>query len=109
VQVHCHQHAELGFDAEMEVMERAGIRAEHLDSGCCGLAGNFGYEPGHLEVSVACAERVMLPRIRAVDSETLVLADGFSCRTQIDQLDSGGRQGRHLAQVLAEAYGVEAP
>jgi Fe-S oxidoreductase len=109
VQVHCHQHAELGFDAEMEVMERAGIRAEHLDSGCCGLAGNFGYEPGHLDVSVACAERVMLPRIREADDETLVLADGFSCRTQIDQLDSGGRQGRHLAQVLAEAYGVEDP
>jgi FAD/FMN-containing dehydrogenase/Fe-S oxidoreductase len=109
VQVHCHQHAELGFGAEMEVMERAGIRAERLDSGCCGLAGNFGYEPGHLEVSVACAERAMLPRIRATDGETLVLADGFSCRTQIDQLDSGGRQGQHLAQVLAEAYGVEGP
>jgi FAD/FMN-containing dehydrogenase/Fe-S oxidoreductase len=109
VQVHCHQHAELGFDAETDLMERAGIRAEHLDSGCCGLAGNFGYEPGHLDVSVACAERVMLPRIRETDDEMLVLADGFSCRTQIDQLDSGGRHGRHLAQVLADAYGAGTP
>jgi FAD/FMN-containing dehydrogenase/Fe-S oxidoreductase len=104
VQVHCHQHAVLGYDADQEVMERAGVRAERLDSGCCGLAGNFGYEPGHLEVSEACAERVMLPRIRETDADTVVLADGFSCRTQIHQLDSGGREASHLAEVLAAAY-----
>ncbi|WP_062348922.1 FAD-binding and (Fe-S)-binding domain-containing protein [Herbidospora yilanensis] len=100
-QVHCHQHAVMGFDADEELLQAAGVRAEHLDSGCCGLAGNFGFERGHLEVSEACAERVLLPRLRAARRETAVLADGFSCRTQIHQLDSGGREGVHLAQLLA--------
>ncbi|NAS20802.1 FAD-binding protein [Herbidospora sp. NEAU-GS84] len=100
-QVHCHQHAVMGFDADEELLRAAGVRAEHLDSGCCGLAGNFGFERGHLEVSEACAERVLLPRLRAAGRETAVLADGFSCRTQIHQLDSGGREGVHLAQLLA--------
>nr|WP_062330945.1 FAD-binding and (Fe-S)-binding domain-containing protein [Herbidospora sakaeratensis] len=100
-QVHCHQHAVLGFDADAELLDAAGVRAERLDSGCCGLAGNFGFERGHLEVSEACAERVLLPRLRAAGRETAVLADGFSCRTQIHQLDSGGREGVHLAQLLA--------
>ena len=61
VQVHCHQHAELGTDADRAVMAALGVDAEVLDSGCCGLAGNFGFEKGHYEVSMACAERVLLP------------------------------------------------
>ena len=65
VQVHCHQHADLGFDADREVMAALGVQAEVLDSGCCGLAGNFGFERGHYEVSQACGERVLLPAIRA--------------------------------------------
>ncbi|UIJ63944.1 FAD-binding oxidoreductase [Amycolatopsis acidiphila] len=102
-QVHCHQHAVFGWDADQELLRRAGVDAEHLDSGCCGLAGNFGFEPGHLEVSEACAERVLLPRLRKEDGQTVVLADGFSCRTQIHQLDSGGREAMHLAELLAAA------
>ncbi|MGV9275005.1 FAD-binding and (Fe-S)-binding domain-containing protein [Streptomyces griseosporeus] len=113
-QVHCHQHAVMGWDADRELLRRAGVDAEHLESGCCGLAGNFGFERGHLDVSRACAERVLLPRLRAADEETVVLADGFSCRTQIHELDSGGHEAVHLAELLAQglpdapgtAYGV---
>ncbi|TQE32238.1 FAD-binding oxidoreductase [Streptomyces ipomoeae] len=100
-QVHCHQHAVLGWEADQELLGRAGVDAEHLDSGCCGLAGNFGFERGHLDVSRACAERVLLPRLREADEGTVVLADGFSCRTQIHELDSGGHEAVHLAELLA--------
>ncbi|GAA4958601.1 FAD-binding and (Fe-S)-binding domain-containing protein [Streptomonospora halophila] len=99
-QVHCHQHAVIGFDADRKLMERAGIDGDVLESGCCGLAGNFGFEDGHYEVSKAVGERVLLPAVREADPETLVLADGFSCRTQIDQ--EAGRPARHLAEVLAD-------
>ncbi|WP_377272454.1 FAD-binding and (Fe-S)-binding domain-containing protein [Peterkaempfera sp. SMS 1(5)a] len=101
-QVHCHQHAALGTEADRRVTARLGLDNRHLDSGCCGLAGNFGYERGHYEVSRAAAERVLLPEVRAADPDTLVLADGFSCRTQIAQL-ADGRRALHLAEVLAEA------
>ncbi|WP_134662384.1 MULTISPECIES: FAD-binding and (Fe-S)-binding domain-containing protein [unclassified Amycolatopsis] len=100
-QVHCHQHAVLGWDADKKLLQAAGVDVERLDSGCCGLAGNFGFERGHLEVSKACAERVLLPRVRQADRRTAVLADGFSCRTQLHELDSGGREGIHLAELLA--------
>jgi FAD/FMN-containing dehydrogenase/Fe-S oxidoreductase len=99
-QVHCHQHAVLGWDADHDLLARTGADVERLDSGCCGLAGNFGFTAGHGEVSEACAEQVLLPRLRAADPDTVVLADGFSCRTQIHELDSGGHEGVHLAQLL---------
>lgn len=102
-QVHCHQHAITGWDADRELLRRAGVDAEQLESGCCGLAGNFGFERGHLDVSEACAERVLLPRLREADAGTVVLADGFSCRTQIHEFDSGGHEGVHLAELLATA------
>lgn len=84
-------------------LRRAGVDAERLDSGRCGLAGNFGFERAHLDVNEACAERVLLPRLRAEDESTVVLADGFSCRTQIHGFDSGGHEGVHLAELLASA------
>ncbi len=99
VQTHCHQHAITGFDADTELMRRAGIDAEVLDSGCCGLAGNFGFEDGHHEVSMACAERVLLPAVRDASRDTMILADGFSCRTQIEQ-GGTGRTAMHLAAAL---------
>jgi FAD/FMN-containing dehydrogenase/Fe-S oxidoreductase len=99
VQAHCHHHAVLKFDADLEVMERAGVEAHRLDSGCCGLAGNFGFEAGHYEVSMACAEQALLPAVREAGPDTLVLADGFSCRTQIEQ-GVAGRRALHLAEVL---------
>ncbi len=101
VQVHCHQHAILGWDADRALLENCGVRAKRLDSGCCGLAGNFGFERGHGAVSVACAERGLLPAIRSAGPDTTILADGFSCCAQIQQLDSGGRRARHLAELLA--------
>ncbi|MFJ8821402.1 FAD-binding and (Fe-S)-binding domain-containing protein [Streptomyces sp. NPDC102467] len=101
-QTHCHQHAVLGDAAERRLRERAGLEGE-LSGGCCGLAGNFGFEKGHYEVSVACAEESLLPGVRAAGDGTLVLADGFSCRTQVEQL--AGVRARHLAEVLAEGLG----
>jgi FAD/FMN-containing dehydrogenase/Fe-S oxidoreductase len=104
VQVHCHQHAELGVAADRAVMAALGVEAEVLDSGCCGLAGNFGFEKGHYEVSMACAERVLLPAVRAADADVAVLADGFSCRTQLRQ--AGTREPVHLAALAARALGL---
>ncbi|MFD8980698.1 FAD-binding and (Fe-S)-binding domain-containing protein [Streptomyces sp. NPDC059564] len=100
-QTHCHQHAVLGDAADRRLRERAGLTGE-LSGGCCGLAGNFGFEPGHHAVSVACAEEQLLPSLRAAGPDAAVLADGFSCRTQIAQL-SPGHRARHLAELLAEA------
>jgi FAD/FMN-containing dehydrogenase/Fe-S oxidoreductase len=102
-QVHCHQHAVLGWDAEAELLKAAGAQAEPLGSGCCGLAGNFGFQRGHGDMSRALAERVLLPRVREAALSAVVLADGFSCRTQIHELDSDGREAMHLAELLADA------
>jgi Fe-S oxidoreductase len=109
VQTHCHQHAVVGFDADKALLADAGLDVDVLDSGCCGLAGNFGFEAGHYEVSEACAERVLFPALRDSDPSAAVLADGFSCRTQIEQGDAGGREGIHLAELLAGALHGNAP
>ncbi|MFJ6086385.1 FAD-binding and (Fe-S)-binding domain-containing protein [Streptomyces sp. NPDC092369] len=98
-QTHCHQHAVLGDAPDRRVRAAAGLTGE-LSGGCCGLAGNFGFERGHYEVSVACAEDQLLPAVRESPADAVVLADGFSCRTQLEQV--GGVRGRHLAEVLAE-------
>ncbi|MEV5698257.1 FAD-binding and (Fe-S)-binding domain-containing protein [Streptomyces anthocyanicus] len=98
-QTHCHQHAVLGDAADRRLRESAGLTGE-LSGGCCGLAGNFGFEDGHHEVSAACAEDQLLPAVREAPDGAVVLADGFSCRTQLEQL--AGVRGRHLAEVLAE-------
>ncbi|MFC7263655.1 FAD-binding and (Fe-S)-binding domain-containing protein [Streptomyces lutosisoli] len=98
-QTHCHQHAVLGDAADRRLREAAGLTGT-LAGGCCGLAGNFGFERGHYAVSAACAEEQLLPAVREATDDTVILADGFSCRTQVEQL--AGRKGRHLAEVLAE-------
>ncbi|WP_405085045.1 FAD-linked oxidase C-terminal domain-containing protein [Microbispora sp. NBC_01389] len=100
VQVHCHQHAVMRHRADEALLDAAGVDAEVLDSGCCGLAGNFGFEKGHYEVSEACAERVLMPAVRRAGPATVLLADGFSCRTQIEQGDADGRRAMHLAELL---------
>jgi Fe-S oxidoreductase len=102
-QVHCHQHAVMKWDADARLLGAAGATAERLDSGCCGLAGNFGFQAGHGEISRACAEQVLLPRLRGAAPDAVILADGFSCRTQIHELDSGGREAMHLAELLDAA------
>jgi FAD/FMN-containing dehydrogenase/Fe-S oxidoreductase len=98
-QTHCHQHAVLGDTADRRLRASAGLTGE-LSGGCCGLAGNFGFESGHYEVSAACAEDQLLPAVREAPEGAVVLADGFSCRTQLEQL--AGVRGRHLAEVLAQ-------
>lgn len=100
VQTHCHQHAIMKFDADRELMRRAHLYADVLDEGCCGLAGNFGFERGHHEVSLAVGESGLLPAVRAAAPGSLLLADGFSCRTQIEE-GGTGRRALHLAEVLA--------
>ena len=98
-QPHCHQHAVLGWDADAALLKDAGAQVKAV-GGCCGLAGNFGAEEGHYDVSVAVAETALLPAVRSAGEGATVLADGFSCRTQLDQLAQV--HGKHLAEVLAE-------
>jgi FAD/FMN-containing dehydrogenase/Fe-S oxidoreductase len=107
---HCHHKATGGIRPEKELLEQMGVDVEQLDSGCCGMAGGWGYETGHYDVSIACAERVLLPTVRDAAPETLVVADGFSCRSQIEQAETG-RRALHIAQVLALAheYGPAGP
>jgi FAD/FMN-containing dehydrogenase/Fe-S oxidoreductase len=97
-QPHCHHHAVMGWHQDSELLARAGAEVSAV-GGCCGLAGNFGVERGHYEVSVAVARTALLPAVRGAAPGTVVLADGFSCRTQLDQLAKV--RGVHLAQLLA--------
>jgi FAD/FMN-containing dehydrogenase/Fe-S oxidoreductase len=97
-QPHCHQHAVMGWETDAKLLQDAGAQIGRL-GGCCGLAGNFGVERGHYEVSVAVAELQLLPAIRDEAKGSVLLADGFSCRTQIDSLTD--REGEHLAELLA--------
>ncbi|WP_338075035.1 FAD-binding and (Fe-S)-binding domain-containing protein [Kineococcus vitellinus] len=99
VQPHCHQHAVMGFAPDAALLAKAGVDAQVL-SGCCGLAGNFGAEAGHHEVSVKVAEHALLPALRE-RGDALVVADGYSCRTQSDDL--AGVRPQHLAELLADA------
>jgi Fe-S oxidoreductase len=92
----------MGWQADEELLRRGGAAVEAV-GGCCGLAGNFGAERGHFDVSVAVAETSLLPAVRAAGDDAVVLTDGFSCRTQLDHL--AGRPGSHLAEILAERLG----
>jgi len=98
-QPHCHHHAVMGWDADSDLLARAGAQVDRV-GGCCGLAGNFGMERGHYDVSVAVAEHQLLPAVRNAGPDAVVLADGFSCRTQL--ADLAGKRSSHLAQVLAQ-------
>jgi Fe-S oxidoreductase len=96
---HCHHKAVMGFDAEATILTRMGLESQVLDSGCCGMAGSFGFQPGdHYDVSLKVGEMVLLPAVRTASKDTLIIADGFSCREQIAQTTD--REGLHLAQVL---------
>lgn len=101
VQVHCHQHAVLDSAAEIRVLQAAGVEAEAMPSGCCGMAGAFGFEAAKYEVSMRAAERVLLPQVRAAPEATVILANGFSCREQIEQ--GAGRKTLHVAELLTRA------
>ncbi|MFL5344555.1 MAG: FAD-binding and (Fe-S)-binding domain-containing protein [Hyalangium sp.] len=98
VQGHCHHQAVLKFEAEKKALDKTGLDWEKPDSGCCGMAGAFGFEKSHYDTSQACGERVILPKVRESQKGTLLIADGFSCREQISQ--GTGRMPVHLAHVL---------
>jgi Fe-S oxidoreductase len=98
---HCNHHAILQPAAEREVLQDMELDLEVLDSGCCGMAGSFGFEAEHYDVSIRCGERVLLPAVRAAAPDALIIADGFSCREQIAQ--TTGRRALHLAQVIQMA------
>jgi Fe-S oxidoreductase/FAD/FMN-containing dehydrogenase len=98
---HCHHKAVLKFDSEQELLRRIGLDFQVLDSGCCGMAGSFGFEAEKYAVSVKIGERVLLPAVRNADPETLIIADGFSCCQQIEGL--AGRKSLHIAEVLQMA------
>jgi FAD/FMN-containing dehydrogenase/Fe-S oxidoreductase len=107
LQTHCHEHAVFGTETQRRVLDRLGIRRKEA-IGCCGLAGNFGFEAGHYEVSMAVAEQALAPQLRTAGAGPAVLADGFSCATQIDHLRrigavQSGAPPRHLAQLLDDA------
>jgi FAD/FMN-containing dehydrogenase/Fe-S oxidoreductase len=102
VQGHCHHKSVLKLDQEKSVLKKLGLRSDFLTSGCCGMAGSFGFEKDKYDVSVDIGERVLLPRVRAAAPSTLIIADGFSCREQISQLTS--RNALHLAEVIEQAY-----
>ncbi|NED96562.1 FAD-binding oxidoreductase [Phytoactinopolyspora alkaliphila] len=98
-QVHCHQSSVLGFEADQRLMAHAGIDPRGMQDGCCGLAGNFGFEDGHAQISAGIAGLKLLPAVESAPAGAVYVADGFSCRTQLAQL--AGIRARHLAEVLA--------
>ena len=110
VQPHCHHQSVIGFDAEEELLRSMGMVVDNPDAGCCGMAGSFGYEAGEkYDVSVAAGERKLLPAVRDAPDSTSIVADGFSCRSQIAA--GTDRRALHLAQLLQLAIrkGVHGP
>jgi Fe-S oxidoreductase len=98
---HCHQKALIKMTAEEKVLNAMGVDVDVLDSGCCGMAGAFGFEAEHYDTSLKVGELVLVPAVRAAAKDTLLVADGFSCREQISQTTD--RHALHLAQVLQMA------
>jgi len=95
---HCHHKALMTLTDEEALLRSMSVELESLDSGCCGMAGSFGFEREKYEISRAVGERVLLPAVRGAAPETLIVSDGFSCREQIAQLT--GRRAFHLAEIL---------
>jgi FAD/FMN-containing dehydrogenase/Fe-S oxidoreductase len=102
VQLHCHHHAVIKPDAERDVLNRMHLDYEIMQSGCCGMAGSFGFEAAKYSVSMKAAERALLPKLRVASHDALVLANGFSCREQIEQ--GTARKTLHLAELIANAW-----
>ena len=97
---HCHQKALVGVSPSMQLLKRAGITAKESGAGCCGMAGSFGYEAEHYEVSRKIGEERLFPRVRAAAPETAIAVAGVSCRQQIEHFT--GRRTLHIAEVMAE-------
>ena len=104
VQLHCHHHAIIKPTSEQNVLKKLGIEFEVMASGCCGMAGSLGFEAAKYDVSIKAAERVLLPKVREAAQDTVVLANGFSCREQIEQTTD--RRPQHIAELIADHLGV---
>ena len=98
---HCHHKSELHFEQEVNLLKKSGLDCHVPDSGCCGMAGSFGYETDHYDVGLACGERVLLPAVRNAALDELIITDGFSCREMIRQETQ--RRALHFAQVMQMA------
>ncbi len=98
VHVHCHHKTVLGQQDLLDLLHKMGVDVSIPEPGCCGLAGSFGFEAGHYDISMAIGERNLLPAVRRAGPDTLLIADGFSCQTQIEQ--GSGRRPLHLAEVI---------
>jgi Fe-S oxidoreductase len=96
---HCHHKATGGVSGEVELLRRMGLDVRETETTCCGMAGSWGFEAEHYDVSMRIAEHGLLPKVREASSDTLLVADGFSCRTQVEQAHVG-RRALHVAQVL---------
>ncbi len=96
---HCHHRATMGMQDEMKILRATGADVQLLDSGCCGMAGPFGFEKDKFEISQRLAERVLLPAVRQAEGEALIVSDGFSCCEQVTQ--NTGKRPLHLAEILA--------
>jgi Fe-S oxidoreductase len=107
LQTHCHEHAVLDAGAELRVLSRTGAVVQPSGAGCCGLAGSWGFEREKYETSIAIGEQTLFPAVRGRATGTVVLADGFSCRTQI--ADGTGVEAVHLAQLLRRGNPAVAP
>jgi len=104
---HCHQKSLLGMQGETALLSRMGVAWEAPDTGCCGMGGAFGFDARHYQVSQKVGELVLFPAVRAAAADTLVVANGFSCREQIRQ--GTGRRALHIAEVIATALKRSAP
>ncbi len=107
---HCHHKATGGMEPEQRLLERMGLEVDHVQGGCCGLAGSWGFEASHHEISIRAGEQALLPAVRKAPQGTLIVANGFSCRSQIEQAGTG-RRALHVAQVmkLAREHGPAGP
>jgi FAD/FMN-containing dehydrogenase/Fe-S oxidoreductase len=107
---HCHHKATGGMEPEQRLLSRMGLDIEPVNGGCCGLAGSWGFEAGKHDISMQCGEEALLPAVRDAEQEALIVADGFSCKTQIEQAHTG-RRALHVAEVmkLAREHGADGP
>jgi len=101
---HCHQKALVGTAATVQALQWAGFDVTEVDSGCCGMAGSFGFEKEHYDVSVTLGNRRLVPAVHAASEDTEIVAPGMSCRQQIAHLAE--RRAKHPAEVLREALAI---
>jgi len=101
---HCHQKAMGVMSPTLDALRSIGAKPELIETSCCGMAGSFGYDASHYDISMAMGQASLLPKVREADSQAIIVADGFSCRHQI--ADGAQREAVHVCQAIAKALGV---